>query len=129
MGRWHVGHFPTEAMRIIARGKIANSKPNVINATAGGAYMHAMPQTGKTTSAHAANQSMFLRHCEGSTGGAACGSNFFIELVFLRNRVTPKPVVITPERNSATRTPSLAAFRTSIKSTAVAAASYPAIIA
>ena len=48
------------------------------------------------------------------------------ELVFPRNRVPPKRVGITPEWNFASRTTSLAPFRTSIKSPSVAAASYSA---
>jgi hypothetical protein len=51
------------------------------------------------------------------------------ELVFLRNRVTLQPIVITRDCSPAVLSPSLAPATTSIKTTEPAAASYPAIIA
>ena len=57
--------------------------------------MHARHQAGVTIRAHPANHFMFHRHCEGNSGGAVCGSSFFIER--LRSAARDHLRSITPD--------------------------------
>lgn len=69
----------------------------------------------------------YLRRITEDMGLAKCRGPCVAELVFLRNRVTPEPILITRTAKNTARAPSLSPVTTSIKSGCEWAASYAAI--